>query len=470
MQKFDVVVIGGGPGGYVSAIRLSQLGFNVAVIERENMGGICLNWGCIPTKALLRSAEVFDLMKKADEFGIDVLKKDVFKPNITAMVKRSRDVSATLSGGVAMLMKKNKIKVINGEAVIKDKNTIAVGDQEITAQYIVIATGARARQLKGFENNGDTIINYREALVQESIPQKMAIVGSGAIGLEFAGFFNSVGAKVSVFEAQEQILCTEDAEIAEMARKSFVEQGMQINTSVKIASAKAGKNNVTLSYVDKKGNAKEETFDKLLMAVGVVPNSENLGLDEVGVDLNDRGHIVIDRFCRTNVRNIYAIGDVASTGPALAHKASHEGIVAAEAIALAAAKTPSEPHAINYSNVPGCIYTHPQIASVGLTEKQVKDQGIKHIVGRFSAVGNGKAIAMGEGKGMMKVIFNPDSGELLGAHLIGAEVTEMIQGFTIAKTAELTELDLANTIFPHPTISEMMHEAALDALGRVIHS
>ena len=461
-QSFDVVVIGAGPGGYVAAIRASQLGQKVAIIERENLGGICLNWGCIPTKALLRSAEVFHLMHRAKEFGLSV---QGVSYDLEAVVARSRAVAKQLSGGIGHLMKKNKITVFMGAATLPKAGVVSVktdkGVEELTAKAIILATGARARELPGLEADGDLVWTYRHALQPKRMPKKLLVIGSGAIGIEFASFFNTLGADVTVCEVMDRVLPVEDAEISAFAKKAFVKQGMKIleKTTVKKLDRKPGVG-VTAHLEDAKGTVTAE-FDTVISAVGIVGNVEGLGLEALGVKI-DRTHVVTDEYCRTGVPGLYAIGDIAGA-PWLAHKASHEGVMVAELIAG------GHPHPIKPGSIAGCTYCHPQVASVGMTEAKAVEAGYQVKVGRFPFIGNGKAIAMGETEGMVKTVFDAKTGELLGAHMVGAEVTEMIQGYVIGRSLETTEEDLMNTVFPHPTMSEMMHEAVLDAYGRALH-
>lgn len=460
--NFDVIVIGAGPGGYVAAIRAAQLGKSVAIVERENLGGICLNWGCIPTKALLRSAEVFHLMHRAKEFG---LKADAIGYDLPAVVARSRGVAKQLSGGIGHLMKKNKVTVVMGEATLPAPGRVSVktdkGVQDLTAPAIILATGARARELPGLEADGDLVWTYRHALQPKRMPKKLLVIGSGAIGIEFASFFNTLGADVTVCEVMDRVLPVEDAEISAFAKKAFAKQGMKIleKTTVKKLDRTPGKG-VVAHLEDAKGTTTAE-FDTVISAVGIVGNVENLGLEALGVKI-DRTHVVTDEFCRTGVPGLYAIGDIAGA-PWLAHKASHEGVMVAELIAG------GHPHPIKPNSIAGCTYCHPQVASVGLTEQKAKDAGYTVKVGRFPFIGNGKAIALGEPEGLIKTVFDAKTGELLGAHMIGAEVTELIQGYVIGRSLETTEADLMNTVFPHPTLSEMMHEAVLDAYGRALH-
>ena len=462
-QEFDLIVVGGGPGGYVAAIRAAQLGMKAAVVERENLGGICLNWGCIPTKALLRSAEINHLLHNLGEFGFSA---DNIKFDLARVVKRSRAVAKQLSSGVTHLLKKNKVAVFDGHARLAGKLTLAVEKDgkpvaTLTARHIILATGARARQIPGMEADGRLIWSYRDAMVPPAMPKSLLVIGSGAIGIEFASFFLNMGAAVTVVEVMDRVLPVEDAEISAFARKAFEKQGMKIITSAAVTSVRKGADSVTAT-VEAGGKAQEITVDRVISAVGIVGNTENLGLEGTGVVV-ERTHVVIDEFCRTGEPGIYAIGDLAGA-PWLAHKASHEGVVCVEKIAGLA-----DVHPIDWSNIPGCTYCRPQIASVGLTEARAKEQGHAVKVGRFPFIGNGKAIAMGEPEGMVKVVFDAASGALLGAHMVGAEVTELIQGYVIARTLETTESELMHTIFAHPTVSETMHEAVLDAYGRAIH-
>jgi dihydrolipoyl dehydrogenase len=469
-QSFDVIVIGSGPGGYVTAIRAAQLGFKTAIVERDYLGGICLNWGCIPTKALLRSAEVFHYLQHAKDFGLSAEKVGF---DAKAVVERSRKVAARLNAGVAFLMKKNKIAVIWGEAAIEAPGKVAVkvsksepakgalGPSNYQARHIVIATGARPRVLPGMEPDKKLIWTYFEAMAPPSIPKSLLVVGSGAIGIEFASFFRALGSEVTVVEVLAQILPVEDAEIAAFARKSFERQGIKIMTGAKVTKLDKKAGGVTATIEDGKGGTQTLEFERVISAVGVVGNIENLGLEKLGVK-TERGTIVADGYGRTNVAGIYAIGDVAGP-PMLAHKAEHEGVVCVEAI------KGLNPHPLDKLKIPGCTYCSPQIASVGLTEAAAKAGGHEVRVGRFPFVGNGKAIAMGEDQGLTKTVFDAKTGQLLGAHLVGAEVTELIQGFVIAMQLETTEEDLMHTVFPHPTLSETMHESVLDAFGRVIH-
>ncbi len=460
-KTFDMIVIGAGPGGYVAAIRGAQLGLSVAIIEREHMGGICLNWGCIPTKALLRSSEVFHLMHRASEFGLSA---DNISYDLEAVVKRSRGVAAKLNAGIGHLLKKNKVTAIMGEASLAGTNKVSVktdkGTEVLTGKNIVLATGARARELPGLEADGDLVWTYKTALTPPHMPKKLLVIGSGAIGIEFASFYNTLGADTTVVEVMERILPVEDKEIADFAKKAFKKQGMKIMEKTLVKQLDRGKGKVT-AHIESKGKVEKVEFDTVISAVGIVGNVEGLGLDKIGIK-EDRSHVVTDPYCRTNIKGIFAIGDLAAP-PWLAHKASHEGVMVAELIAGL------KPHAVKPESIAGCTYCHPQIASVGYTEAAAKDKGFDIKVGRFPFVGNGKAIALGEPEGIVKTIFDAKTGELLGAHMIGAEVTELIQGYVIGRQLETTEEDLMQTVFPHPTLSEMMHESVLDAYGKVIH-
>jgi dihydrolipoamide dehydrogenase len=468
--SFDIIIIGSGPGGYVCAIRAAQLGFKTAIVERDYLGGICLNWGCIPTKALLRSAEIFHYLQHAKDYGLSA---GEVKYDPSAVVKRSRAVSKRLNEGVGFLMKKNKIPVIWGEATIDAPGKItveagrgeapkgALGAGAYQAKHIIVATGARPRVLPGLEPDKKLIWTYFEAMVPDAMPKSLLVVGSGAIGIEFASFYRTLGAEVTVVEVLPQILPAEDAEIAAFARKSFERQGIKILTGAKVTKLDKKTDSVTATIDDGKGGTQTLTVDRVIAAVGVVGNIENLGLDKLGVK-TERGAIVIDGACKTNVPGIYAIGDVAGP-PLLAHKAEHEGVICVEAI------KGLHPHAMDRRLIPGCTYCTPQIASVGLTEQAAQDKKLDIRVGRFPFVGNGKAIALGEDQGLVKVIFDKKTGQLLGAHMVGAEVTELIQGYVIAMNLETTEEELMHTVFPHPTLSEMMKEAVLDAYGRVLN-
>ncbi len=459
--SFDLIVIGGGPGGYVAAIRAAQLGMKAAVVEREHLGGICLNWGCIPTKALLRSSEINHLLGHLGEFGFAA---DNIRYDIDKVVQRSRAVAKQLAAGVGHLLKKNKVAVFDGAARLAAKNTVEVqGKQSATLQapHIILATGARARQLPGLETDGKLIWSYKEAMVPPAIPKRLLVVGSGAIGIEFASFYRNMGAEVTVVEVLDRILPVEDAEISAFARKAFEKQGMKILTGARLGNVRRTADSVTVA-VEAGGKTKDLSVDRVISAVGIVGNTEELALENTGVVV-DRTHVVIDGFCRTGEPGVYAIGDLAGP-PWLAHKASHEGVLCVEAIAGV-----GDVHPMDVSNIPGCTYCRPQIASVGLTEARAREAGHEVRVGRFPFIGNGKAITLGEPEGMVKVVFDAKTGALLGAHMVGAEVTEMIQGYAIARTLETTEAELINTVFPHPTVSESMHEAVLDAYGRAIH-
>ncbi|MFK7870293.1 MAG: dihydrolipoyl dehydrogenase [Roseobacter sp.] len=461
-KSFDLIVIGAGPGGYVAAIRGAQLGLSVAIVEREHLGGICLNWGCIPTKAMLRSSEVFHLMHRAKEFG---LKADGIGYDLDAVVKRSRDVAGQLSGGVAHLLKKNKVTVIMGDASIPAKGKVAVktakGVEDLTAKNIILATGARARTLPGLEADGDLVWTYKHALEPKHMPKKLLVVGSGAIGIEFASFYNTLGADTTVVEVMDRVLPVEDAEISAFAKKAFEKQGMKIMQKALVKQLDRAKGKVT-AHIEVGGKVEKQDFDTVISAVGIVGNTEGLGLEALGVEI-DRTHVVTDEYCRTGVEGLYAIGDIAGA-PWLAHKASHEGVMVAELVAGS-----NKAHPVKPETIAGCTYCHPQVASVGYTEAKAKELGYDIKVGRFPFMGNGKAIALGEPEGMIKTVFDAKTGELLGAHMIGAEVTELIQGYVVGRQLETTEEDLMNTVFPHPTLSEMMHESVLDAYDRVIH-
>jgi len=460
-NEFDLVVIGAGPGGYVAAIRAAQLGLKTAIVEREHMGGICLNWGCIPTKALLRSAEVFHLMHRAKEFGLSA---DKVGFDLDAVVKRSRGVSKQLNQGVGHLLKKNKVTAVMGEATVLGNGRVSVktdkGAQELVGKNIVLATGARARELPGLEADGDLVWTYKHALMPPRMPKKLLVIGSGAIGIEFASFYNTLGADTTVVEVMDRVLPVEDAEISAFAKKAFVKQGMTIMEKSMVKQLDRSNGKVT-AHIETAGKVEKHDFDTVISAVGIVGNVEGLGLEALGVKI-DRTHVVTDEYCRTGVGGLFAIGDIAGA-PWLAHKASHEGVMVAELIAGL------KPHPVKPESIAGCTYCHPQVASVGLTEAQAKESGHDIKVGRFPFVGNGKAIALGEPEGMVKTVFDAKSGELLGAHMVGAEVTELIQGYVVGRQLETTEEDLMHTVFPHPTLSEMMHESVLDAWDRAIH-
>ncbi len=463
MESYDVIVIGSGPAGYVCAIRASQLGLKTAIVERAELGGICLNWGCIPTKALLRSSEIWHLMHRLEEFGFS---GENFKFDIGKIVARSRKVSKQLSNGVAFLMKKHKIAVIVGEAKLAGKGRIAVTKDGKTEEYgakdIVLATGARARALPGLEPGGKLIWTYREAMVPDVFPKSLLVVGSGAIGIEFASFYKTLGSDVTVVEVMDRVLPVEDEEISAFAAKAFVKQGMKIKVSTTVEKLEKGAGSVTATLKGKDGKTETVTAERVILAVGIVGNVENLGLEQAGVKV-EKAHVVIDQWGATGVPGLWAIGDLVGP-PWLAHKGMHEGVIVAERIAGVKGV-----HPLDTANVPGCTYCTPQVASIGMTEAKAKASGRKIKVGRFPAIGNGKAIALGEPDGFIKTIFDAETGEMLGAHMIGAEVTELIQGYAIAKTGELTDVELSQTIFPHPTLSEMMHEAVLAADGKVLH-
>jgi len=461
--SFDIIVIGTGPGGYVAAIRAAQLGMKTAVVERKHLGGICLNWGCIPTKALLRTAEIYETMKHASDFGISVKGIDF---DIKKVVERSRQVAGQLNGGVTHLLRKNKVTVFDGNgrlngsgkvAVEKDGKTVA----DLTAKHIILATGARARSLPGLEPDGKLVWTYMEAMVPEIMPKSLLVVGSGAIGIEFASFYRSLGAEVTVAEIFDRVLPVEDEEISVFARKAFEKQGMSVHTSTTVKALKKAANSVTAT-LEGGGKTWYVTVDRVILAVGIVGNVEGCGLEGTKVEV-EKTHIVIDEWCQTGEPGVYAIGDVVGP-PWLAHKASHEGVICVEKIAGLAGV-----HPLDTTLIPGCTYSRPQVASVGLTEKAARERGHEVKVGRFPFIGNGKAIALGEPEGMVKTVFDAKTGELLGAHMVGAEVTELIQGYGVAKTLETTEAELMHTVFPHPTLSEMMHESVLDAYGRAVH-
>ena len=458
---FDLIVLGAGPGGYVAAIRASQLGLNVAVVEREHLGGICLNWGCIPTKAMLRSAEVYHLAERAKEFGLSAEKISF---DLNKIVERSRKISNQLNQGVGHLLKKNKVTVFSGEAKLLDRSNVSINIdgkyEKITGKNIVLATGARARELPGMEADGDLVWTYKHALTPSRMPKKLLVIGSGAIGVEFASFYNTFGANTTIVEVLDRILPVEDEDVSSLAAEQFAKQGMTIKTGAKVQKLEKKKNQVVAS-IDFNGVTEVLEFDTVISAVGIIGNIEGLGLEEVGVETK-ANHVVTDEYCETTASGIYAIGDLTGA-PWLAHKASHEGVLVAEKIAGQSVKP------INPIAIPGCTYSYPQIASVGLTEAQAQKAGYKINVGKFPFIGNGKAIALGEKEGFIKTIFDTSSGELLGAHMIGAEVTELIQGYVIGQALETTEEDLIHAVLPHPTLSEMMHESVLDAHSRVIH-
>ena len=462
MSDYDLIVLGSGPGGYVAAIRAAQLGLKVAIVERENLGGICLNWGCIPTKALLRSAEIYHYMQHAGDYGLTAAN---ISADIDAVVKRSRGVAKQLNQGVTHLMKKNKITVHMGDGKLSAANTLTVTkdgkSEELTAKNIILATGARARDLPFAPADGKRIWTYRHAMVPPEMPKKLLVIGSGAIGIEFASFYNDMGAEVTVVEMLDRIVPVEDADVSTFLEKALTKQGMTIMTGAGVEELKASATGVSAKIKGKDGKVIASEFSHCIVAIGIVPNTENIGLEALGVDM-DRGFLKTDPMCRTNVPGLWAIGDITAP-PWLAHKASHEGVIAAEAIAG------GHPHAMDPKNIPGCTYCHPQVASVGLTEAKAKEAGYDVKVGNFPFLGNGKAIALGEAEGFIKTVFDAKTGELLGAHMVGAEVTELIQGYTIGKTAELVEADFMHTVFPHPTLSEMMHESVLGAYGKMLH-
>ena len=462
-DTYDVIVVGGGPGGYVCAIRAAQLGLKTAVVERDRLGGICLNWGCIPTKALLRSSEIWHLMHRLGEFGFSA---DNLKFDIAKIVERSRKVSQQLSNGVGFLMKKHKITVVSGEARLSGRGKLVVTKDgistEIAGKNIVLATGARARTFPGLEPDGKLVWTYREAMVPPAFPNSLLIVGSGAIGIEFASFYRTLGAEVTVVEVLDRVLPVEDEEISQLAQKAFIKQGMKIKVSTTVEKLEKGADYVTATLKAKDGKTETITVDRVILAVGIVGNVENIGLELVGAKV-EKTHVVVNEWGETGVQGLWAIGDLVGP-PWLAHKAMHEGVIVAEKIAGVKGV-----HPLNTANVPGCTYCWPQVASVGMTESKANASGRKIKVGRFPFIGNGKAIALGDSEGLVKTVFDAETGELLGAHMIGAEVTELIQGYVIAKNGELTDVELANTIFPHPTLSEMMHEAVLDADKKALH-
>ncbi len=468
MSDYDLIVLGSGPGGYVAAIRAAQLGLSVAIVERENLGGICLNWGCIPTKALLRSAEIFHYMQHAGDYGLAATN---ISADIDAVVKRSRGVAKQLNQGIGHLMKKNKITVHMGDGKLTAANTLEVmgakGSETLTAKNIIIATGARARDLPFAPADGKRIWTYRHAMVPPEMPTKLLVIGSGAIGIEFASFYNDMGAEVTVVEMLDRVVPVEDAEVSAFLEAALKKQGMTIMTGASVEELKATASGVSAKIKAKDRTVSAQEYSHCITAIGILPNTETLGLEALGVK-STKGHIDTDLMCRTNVPGLWAIGDVTAP-PWLAHKASHEGVIAAEAIAASLGNKDVHPHAMDPLNIPGCTYCHPQIASVGLTEAKAKEAGHEVKVGKFPFIGNGKAIALGEAEGFIKTVFDAKTGELLGAHMIGAEVTELIQGYTIGKTAELVEADFMHTVFPHPTLSEMMHESVLGAYGRALH-
>ena len=470
-DNYDVIVLGSGPGGYVAAIRCAQLGLKTAIVERENLGGICLNWGCIPTKALLRSAEVFHQMKHAKDYG---LAADNITADLAAVVARSRGVAKQLNQGVTHLMKKNKIAVHMGTGTLKGGGKLEVkgekgekGTETLTARHIIVATGARARDLPFAPADGERIWTYRHAMTPKELPTKLLVIGSGAIGIEFASFYNDMGSEVTVVEMMDRIVPVEDAAVSAFLEKALTKQGLKIMTGAGVEALTAGPGGVKAKLKGKDGKTVDSEFSHVIVAVGIAANTENLGLEALGVKL-ERGIIQTDGYGRTGAAGVWAIGDV-TPGPWLAHKASHEGVTAAEAIAQELGNKEVHPHPLDRANIPGCTYCHPQVASVGLTEAKAREAGHELKVGTFPFIGNGKAIALGEPEGFIKTVFDATTGELLGAHMIGAEVTELIQGYVVGRTLETTEAELANTVFPHPTLSEMMHESVLAAYGRALH-
>ena len=468
MSEYDVIILGSGPGGYVAAIRCAQLGLKAAIVERENLGGICLNWGCIPTKALLRSAEVLHQMKHAADYG---LAADNIRADLDAVVKRSRGVAKQLNQGVTHLMKKNKITVYMGTGTLKGGGKLEVtgdkGTETLTAKHIIVATGARARDLPFAPGDGKRVWTYRHAMTPAELPGKLLVIGSGAIGIEFASFYNDMGAEVTVVEMMDRIVPVEDADVSAFLEKALKKQGMTIMTGAGVEALAVGEKGVRAKIKAMDGKVAESEFSHVIVAVGIIPNTENIGLEALGIKA-ERGIIQIDGMGRTNVPGVWAIGDV-TPGPWLAHKASHEGVIAAEAFAQALGNKEVHPHAMDKANIPGCTYCHPQVASVGLTEAKASEAGYTVKSGTFPFIGNGKAIALGEAEGFIKTVFDAKTGELLGAHMIGAEVTELIQGYVVGKTLETTEVELMATVFPHPTLSEMMHESVLAAYGRALH-
>ena len=468
MSDYDVIILGSGPGGYVAAIRCAQLGLKTAIVERENLGGICLNWGCIPTKALLRSAEVLHTMNHAASYG---LAADNIRADLDAVVKRSRGVAKQLNQGVTHLMKKNKITVHMGEGTLVGGGKLDVkgekGSEMLNAKHIIVATGARARDLPFAPADGKRVWTYRHAMVPAELPSKLLVIGSGAIGIEFASFYNDMGSEVTVVEMMDRIVPVEDADVSAFLEKALTKQGMKIMTGAGVEALAVSDKSVKAKLKGKDGKSADQEFSHVIVAVGIVPNTENIGLESTGIKA-DRGIIATDGMGRTNIAGIWAIGDV-TPGPWLAHKASHEGVIAAEAIAQALGNKDVHPHPMDKQNIPGCTYCHPQVASVGLTEAKAKEAGYTVKAGTFPFIGNGKAIALGEPEGFIKTIFDAKTGELLGAHMIGAEVTELIQGYVVGKTLETTEAELMATVFPHPTLSEMMHESVLAAYGRALH-
>ncbi len=461
-DTYDLIVLGSGPGGYVSAIRAAQLGLKVAIVERERLGGICLNWGCIPTKALLRTSEIYHYMTHAADYG---LKADNIGFDLAKVVERSRKVSGQLNAGVKGLMKKNKITVVEGFGTLAGKGKLSVkqanGSVDLEARHIMVATGARARDLPFAKADGKRIWTYRHAMVPEVMPTKLLVIGSGAIGVEFASFYNDMGADVTIVEMLPRILPVEDEEVSAFMEKRLTKDGIRIVTGAGVEKIDNGADGVKATIKGKDGKSTTEDYSHVIVAIGIVPNTEEIGLEKLGVT-TERGHIKVDGFGRTNVEGIYAIGDVTGA-PWLAHKASHEGVVCVEKLAG------GDPHPFETWNIPGCTYSRPQVASVGLTEAKAKEAGRDVKVGKFPFIGNGKAIALGEADGFIKTVFDARTGELLGAHMVGAEVTELIQGYVVARQLETTEHELMETVFAHPTLSEMMHESVLGAYNRSLH-
>ena len=467
-EKYDLIVLGSGPGGYVAAIRGAQLGLKVAIVERELLGGICLNWGCIPTKALLRSAEILHYAQHAKDYGLKIAGE--IEADLEAVVKRSRGVAKQLNQGVTHLMKKNKIAVHMGEGTLTGPTSLTVkgeqGEEKLTAKHVIVATGARARDLPFAKADGERVWTYRHAMTPKEMPEKLLVIGSGAIGIEFASFYNDMGCDVTVVEMLDRIVPVEDKDVSTFLEKNLTKQGMSIMTGAGVEDLKVTPKGVKAKIKDSKGKVAETEFSHCITAIGIVPNTENVGLEKL-VEM-DRGFIQIDDYGRTKSKGLWAIGDC-TPGPWLAHKASHEGVTTAEAIAKELGNKDVHPHPLDRANIPGCTYCHPQIASVGLTEAKAKEAGYEVKAGTFPFIGNGKAIALGEAEGFVKTVFDAKTGELLGAHMVGAEVTEMIQGFVVGKTLETTEAELMNTVFPHPTISESMHESVLASYGRALH-
>ena len=466
--NYDVIVLGSGPGGYVAAIRCAQLGLKTAIVERELLGGICLNWGCIPTKALLRSAEILHYAQHAKDYGLKIA--GAIEADLEAVVKRSRGVAKQLNQGVTHLMKKNKIAVHMGGGTLTGSTSLTVkgekGEEKLTAKHVIVATGARARDLPFAPADGERVWTYRHAMTPKEMPKKLLVIGSGAIGIEFASFYNDMGCDVTVVEMLDRVVPVEDKDVSAFLEKSLTKQGMTIMTGAGVEDLKVTDKGVRAKIKDSKGKVSETEFSHCITAIGIVPNTENVGLEKL-VEM-DRGFIQIDDYGRTKSKGLWAIGDC-TPGPWLAHKASHEGVTTAEAIAKELGNKDVHPHPLDRANIPGCTYCHPQIASVGLTEAKAKEAGYEVKAGTFPFIGNGKAIALGEADGFVKTVFDAKTGELLGAHMVGAEVTEMIQGFVVGKTLETTEAELMQTVFPHPTISESMHESVLASYGRALH-